>query len=89
MGMVDTRFLWLKGSIKDRVPFRGMAGRSLREISRTEIAELIDRNATRISAAEDPELEIAHLAGIAKLSKDARVYLEIGRRWCELSRVAQ
>ncbi|PWL16429.1 DNA helicase [Falsochrobactrum shanghaiense] len=85
----DTRFLWLKGSVKDRVPFRGMDGRSLREISRTEIAELIDRNATRISAAEDPELEIARLAGIARLSKDAREYLEICRSWCKLSRVAQ
>lgn len=73
----------------DRVPFRGMDGRSLREISRTEIAELIDRNVTRISEAEDPELEIARLAGIARLSKDAREYLGICRRWRELSRTPQ
>ncbi|MDO5656755.1 MAG: DUF3320 domain-containing protein [Paracoccus sp. (in: a-proteobacteria)] len=79
------RFLWTRGGIKDRVPFRGMDGRSLREISRTEIAELIDRNATRISEAEDPELEIARLAGIARLSKDARDYLSICRNWRELS----
>lgn len=85
----DARFLWLKGSVKDRLPFKGMAGRSLREISRSEIAELIDRNASRVSGSEDPELEIARLAGIARLSKDAREYLEICRRWGELSRAAQ
>lgn len=81
----DNRFLWISGSVRDRVPFRGMNERSLREISRAEIAELIDRNLARISAAEDPDLELARLAGIARLSKDAREYLNSCRAWRDLS----
>lgn len=77
----DTRFLWEKGSIKDRVPFRGMADRSLREISRSEISDVIDRNVAKISEAEDPHLELARLLGIARLSKDARDYLQLCRDW--------
>ncbi|WP_291237599.1 DUF3320 domain-containing protein [Gemmobacter sp.] len=81
----DNRFLWVCGSIRDRVPFRGMNGRSLREISRAEIAELIDRNLARISAAEDTDLELARLAGVARLTKDAREYFSACRAWRELS----
>ena len=81
----DSRFLWTRGSVRDRVPFRGMADRSLREISRTEIADLIDRNLAKITAAEDPYLELARLAGIGRLSKDAREYLKFCRDWRDLS----
>ncbi len=78
-------FLWLEGAVRDRVPFRGLGQRSLREISRAEIAELIDRNAGRVAGSEDPELELARLAGIARLSKDAREYLGICRAWRDAS----
>lgn len=81
----ETRFLWARGSVRDRVPFRGMNERALREISRAEIAELIDRNLARLGAVEDPDLELARLAGIGRLSKDAREYLNACRAWRELS----
>lgn len=91
LGIFDTTteegslFLWPKGSVKARIPFRGMAGRTIREISRAEIADLIDQNAAKILAAEDNYLEIARLAGIARLSKDAREYLELCSTWRMLS----
>ncbi|HQU69964.1 MAG TPA: DUF3320 domain-containing protein [Albidovulum sp.] len=81
----ESCFLWISGNVRDRVPFRGMAERSLREISRTEIADLIDRNLEKIAAAEDPDLELARLAGIGRLSKDAREYLNSCREWRDLS----
>lgn len=81
----DNRFLWTRGSVRDRLPFQGMANRSLREISRTEIADLIDSNLAKIAAAEDHDLELARLAGIARLSKDAREYLNFCREWREQS----
>ena len=74
-------FLWPEGGARDRVPFRGLGERSLRDVSRTEIAELIDRNADRNAVAPDPELELARLAGITRLSKDAREYLAACRAW--------
>lgn len=81
----DIRFLWTRDSIRERVPFRGLVDRSLREISRTEIADLIDRNLLKITASEDPTLELARLVGIGRLSKDAREYLNFCREWRELS----
>lgn len=81
----DIRFLWIQGNVRDRVPFRGMNERSLREISRAEIADLIEHNLARLSMAEDQDLELARLAGIARLSKDAREYLGACRNWRDLS----
>ncbi|MDZ7908991.1 MAG: DUF3320 domain-containing protein [Gemmobacter sp.] len=81
----DVRFLWIRGGVRDRVPFRGMTDRSLRDISRTEIADLIDRNAEKLATTEDPDIELARLAGIGRLSKDAREYLKSCREWRELS----
>lgn len=71
----EVRFVWVKGSVAKRVSFRSMGDRALREISHTEIATLIDQHATRLASSEDPELELAHLCGIARLSKDARDHL--------------
>ncbi|RRH73823.1 DUF3320 domain-containing protein [Falsigemmobacter faecalis] len=74
-------FLWTPGSLSDRVPFKGLQDRALREVSRAEIAELIDRHAARIAAAEDPDLELARLMGISRLTRDARDYLSSCRAW--------
>ena len=81
----ETRFLWVRGGVKDRVPFQGMSDRSLREISRSEIADLIDRNVDKLTTNEDPDLELARLAGISRLSKDAREYLKSCRDWRDIS----
>ena len=39
-----TVFVWAPGSHSDRVPFQGLKGRHIRDVSRTEIASVIDAN---------------------------------------------
>lgn len=77
----DVQFIWPKDGVTARVPFRGLGDRALREVSRCEIATLIDRHATDLARAEDPELELARHCGITRLSKDARDYLAQCRAW--------
>ncbi|MDX3894343.1 DUF3320 domain-containing protein [Pusillimonas sp.] len=77
----STQFLWSKGSLANRVPFKGLGERAVREISRTEIAWIEDQHTARIEASEDPVLELSRLIGIARLTQDTRVYLEACREW--------
>lgn len=77
----ETVFVWAPGSHSDRVPFRGLDGRPIREISRTEIASVIDAHARDLENEDDPILAMARLLGISRLSKDARAYLSDCARW--------
>ena len=79
----DTVFVWVIGSHSDRVPFRGLNGRPIREVSRTEIGSVIDAHAHDLANEEDPILALSRLLGIARLSKDARAYLSDCARWRE------
>ena len=79
----DTVFVWAPGSHSDRVPFRGLNGRQIRDVSRTEIASVIDVNARALKNADDSILVLSRLLGIARLSKDARAYLSDCARWRE------
>ncbi|WP_134681523.1 DUF3320 domain-containing protein [Paracoccus ravus] len=76
-----TAFLWPKDAMQARWPFRGLAGRPLREISRAEIAWLEDQHEARIASAPDPVLELSRLMGVVRLSQDGRAYLEACRSW--------
>jgi len=78
-----TAFVWAPGTHTSRVPFRGLAGRSIRDISRTEIASVIDARRRDLVIAEDPVLTLSRYLGIARLSKDARAYLADCVRWRE------
>ena len=80
-----TEFVWTPGSHSDRVPFRGLDGRAIRDISRTEIGSIIDAHAYVLSSEQDPVLALSRLLGIARLSKDARVYLSDCMRWKDMS----
>ena len=77
----ETVFVWAPGSHSDRVPFRGLNGRQIRDVSRTEIASVIDAHAHALANAEDSILVLSRLLGIARLSKDARTYLSDCARW--------
>ena len=81
----ETVFVWARGSHWDRVPFRGLNGRAIRDISRTEIGSVIDAHAYVLSSEQDPVLALSRHLGIARLSKDARVYLSDCLRWREES----
>lgn len=77
----DVEFVWAKGSFAKRLGFRHGLDRSLRDISRSEIAGLYDTHAHAFERSEDPVLELARLAGINRLSSDAREYLQGCIRW--------
>lgn len=76
-----TAFVWAPANRAERVPFRGLGNRTLRDVSRSEIAWVIDQTAADLAAAEDPTLELARRLGINRLSKDARSYLDMCRQW--------
>ncbi|ODM48656.1 DNA helicase [Ruegeria sp. PBVC088] len=77
----DTEFLWAAGTKADRLAFRPGMDRSIRDISRTEIANLYDRHSSELNKSEDPVLDLARHAGIARLSADARAYLSDCVAW--------
>ena len=82
-----TVFVWAPGSYADRTPFRGLNGRSVRDISRTEIATVIDAHEANMMNEDDPILALSRLLGIARLRKDARSYLSDCVRWREESAI--
>lgn len=81
-------FVWPRGAYATRVPFRGLKGRSLRDVSRTEIAWVIDRHASAIRSAEDPVHVLARYLEIARLTSDARAYLKACAAWRDGTPVA-
>ena len=76
-------FAWPNDAYRDRTPYRGLGSRNIRDVSRTEIAWAIDEEKNLMFGAEDPVLELARHLGIARLSKDARTYLESCIIWRE------
>ena len=78
-----TLFVWAPGTHANRVPFRGLDGRSIRDVSRAEIASVIDAHSGQLARAEDPTLVLSRLLGISRLSQDARAYLTECARWRE------
>ena len=82
----DVDFVWEPGSHAPRVPFRGLAGRPIRDISRSEVASAIDDNEERISGADDPMQALARLLGIVRLTDGMRAYLAGCVAWRERNR---
>jgi len=58
-----------------------MDGRTIREVSRAEIASVIDVRTSELARAVDPILDLSRFLGIYRLSKDAREYLSDCARW--------
>lgn len=77
----DVDFLWSAESYSSRVAFRSGMDRSIRDISRTEIAELYDRHEVSLLNTQDQALELARYAGISRLSAENRAYLESCILW--------
>ena len=74
-------FAWSKGSHSNRVPFQADLDRSIREISRAEIAWLYDANAPTLERSDDPARDLSRLAGMQRLTADSRSYLEACLEW--------
>ncbi len=67
--------------VRLRVPFRAHLNRNIRDISRTEIADLMDRNAQQLRPSTDKELDLARLAGTLRLSLQTRGYVAACIAW--------
>ena len=68
-------FYWAPGSIADIVPYRGLKGRSAREIARAEIYGLISTLA-HLSHSEDQAKDLSLAMGLSRLTEDTREYLD-------------
>ena len=77
----STTFIWLPETYTNRVQFRGLAGRNLQEVSRTEIASVINSNMQKFENEGDQILALARLLGIKRLSKANRTYLSKCKQW--------
>ena len=71
-------FIWPSGGYKDRVPFRGLKGRRVQDVSRTELASLLDEI---LPLSPDHISDFARQIGIRRLYPDARQYLESVLAW--------
>ena len=74
-------FVWPQGGFTERTPYRGLENRWIQEVSRTEIASVLDDCAADIAQSEDPILTLARTLGIARLSDKARRYLGEVYEW--------
>ena len=74
-------FLWPQGGYRPRTPFRGLEDRAIQDVSRTEVASVLDDVHEGLALSEDPALEFARMIGIARLSSSARDHLEHVLRW--------
>ena len=70
----ERRFLWRPGTFSERIPYCGHPDRAIRDISRSEIAGLINEN-PELMHAEDPEKELSSLLNVSRLTEDIRAYL--------------
>ena len=85
---LEVAFVWAPGSHADRVAFRGLNERPIREVSRAEIASVIDAHSHELARAEDPIFALSRFLGISRLSKDARAYLSDCASWREQGAVS-
>ncbi|WP_195759814.1 DUF3320 domain-containing protein [Paracoccus sp. S-4012] len=76
-----TAFVWEPGAYTSRVPYRVRPERDIREISRHELADLLDQHAVALAHAANPLRECARLAGIGRLTPAIREYLEECLAW--------
>ena len=77
----NREFVWPSDGYKNRVPFRGLEGRRIQDISRTEIASALDLIKDDLTFSEDRALDFARSIGIARLSSDARQFLDKVFAW--------
>jgi hypothetical protein len=74
-------FVWAPGTHKNRIEFRGLLDRSIQDVSRTEIAAVLDEIGVDLSASDDPIGDLARHMGINRVSSSAREYLLCVQNW--------
>lgn len=74
-------FVWAHETHQNRMPFRGLSGRSIQDVSRTEIASVLDQISGDLLASDDPIGDLARHMGINRVSSSTRKYLLSIRNW--------
>lgn len=74
-------FVWVAGTVQSRYPFRGLSDRSIQDVSRTEIASVLDDIGSDLSISEDPIGDLARHLGITRVSSSTRKHLMMVRDW--------
>jgi len=77
-------FVWAAGTIQERSPFRGLQGRSIQDVSRTEIASVLDEIVDDLSTSADQIGDLARYLGVARVSSSAREYLKNIKDWYDI-----
>ena len=78
-----TPFVWLPGTYQDRIPYRGLEHRAIRDVSRSEVATVLDDIGTDLTASEDPAGDLARHLGMSRVTSSARQQIEYIMRWYE------
>ena len=78
-----TPFVWLPGTYQDRIPYRGLENRAIRDVSCSEIATVLDEIGADLKASEDPAGDLARHLGLSRVSGSARQQIEDIMRWYE------
>lgn len=76
-------FVWAADTFQSRSPFRGLSERSIQDVSRTEIATVLDAIGNDLAASEDLIGDLARHLGISRVSSSAREYLQEVMAWYE------
>ena len=74
-------FVWAAGTIRERSPFRGLQGRPIQDVSRTEIASVLDKISEDLSTSNDQIGDLARYLGVIRVSNSARDYLKNIKKW--------
>lgn len=77
-------FVWAAGTIRERSPFRGLLGRPIQDVSRTEIASVLDEIVDDLSTSDDQIGDLARYLGVARVSSSAREYLKNIKNWYDI-----
>jgi len=77
----DQAFLWKKNEVKARVKYRGLRGRKIQDISRTEIASVLDQDFDKLRYSDDPLIAISRKLGLSRLAATSREYLNKVFEW--------
>jgi len=78
-----TSFVWLPGAYRDRIPYRGLENRAIRDVSRSEVATVLDEIGSDLAASEDPTGDLARHLGMSRVTEPARRRIENILRWYE------
>ncbi|WP_294613772.1 DUF3320 domain-containing protein [uncultured Roseovarius sp.] len=74
-------FVWGPDTFENRKKFRGLSGRSIQDVSRAEIATVLDEIGEDLSASDDPIGDLARHMGVNRVSSSAREYLLSIKNW--------